>query len=185
MKFNNVENEMVVLPDGREVWLSRSIAVSGAIFAWRQDDEYPFVLISERGPGTPDFQGYENLVCGYLDKNETGTDAIIREVWEEVGLNLLNIINSDRDSIIHMEQPWFVNTDPNDSNRQNVTLRYGMCFLVGINEELPSLTTKYNAKVGEVVNPRWVKINEISELIFAFGHEKVINEYFDLITKHY
>ena len=50
MQFNNRHNERVVLPDGRVIWLSRSVALVGIIVLIRPDGS-KFVLMNKRGPG--------------------------------------------------------------------------------------------------------------------------------------
>lgn len=182
MVFKNKQNTMHKLENGEVVWDSRSVAVAGVIFAWKENEIYPHVLISKRGPKSADFIGKWNCVCGYLDKDESGSDAIIREIWEEVGLNIVRIMSSDRDIVEHIEQPWFVNHKP-DENRQNVTLRFGICFGIEENEEFPNLTTKYNEHVGEVSDPKWVRFEDIDNYEFAFGHDKIIKEYLEIVLK--
>ena len=182
MKFNNRQNEMVTLQDGRVIWISRSVAVVGAIFAWRVGDELPYVLTSTRGPKSADFQGMENLVCGYLDWDETGSEAIIREVWEETGLNLVEVMESGCDMINNIDKMWDYN-DRIDSNNQNITHRYGLCFAVDVDKEFPVLTTEHNEVVGEVENPRWLRIDKIDEFQWAFGHSDLIKKYMEFIFK--
>ena len=57
-------------------WFSRSNAVVCVTFA-KDLDGIVYVLASDRGEGTPDpeFVGAWNLVCGYLDFNETLEEA--------------------------------------------------------------------------------------------------------------
>jgi 8-oxo-dGTP pyrophosphatase MutT (NUDIX family) len=180
MVFKNRPNVAHKTESGEEVWDSRSVAVTGVIFAWKDSDDYPYVLISKRGPAAADFSGKMNCVCGYLDKGESGTEAFIREAWEEVGINLVKIMNSDREMIEHMDQPWYVNHYPTE-NRENVTLRFGICFAMDDNEKLPKLTTIHNEKIGEVEDPQWISFEDIDNFEWAFGHDEVIKKYFDII----
>jgi len=182
MKFNNEPNKSIMI-DGKEVWFSRSMAVAGVVFAWRESDEYPMVLVSKRGPNSADFKGMMNLVCGYLDRNESLTDAIIRETWEEVGLNLQEIMESDLEMISHMKQPWFVASEPTQ-NRQNVTARFGLCFVVDDEEVLPKLTTENNEVEGEVEDPQWIKFEDVDNYEWAFGHDQVIKDYLEFIINN-
>jgi len=181
MEFKNRPNKSYNV-DGKLVWESRSVAVAGVVFAWKVNEDYPYVLISERGPKSADFQGKQNLVCGYLDWDETGTEAMIRETWEEVGLNLIDILDTKEDMINNMEQPWYVHTNVN-ANRQNITLRYGLCYSLNDNENLPELTTIHNEVVGEVSNPQWISFNEIDKYEWAFGHDQVIKDYLEYIIE--
>ena len=172
MKFKNVENEHLVV-DGRDIWLSRSVAVVATVCVLFRGDLY--ILINKRGKGTPDFQGYWNLPCGYLDYNETTGEAAIREVWEECGVNVtildsLNVFD-------HMEKPWDVNSNP-DKNRQNISFVHGMLAHV---DNLPT-TSLENNEPDEVEEVRWVKLKDYKnkEYNYAFNHdvriEKFINK---------
>lgn len=184
MVFKNRPNTVHKLENGEVVWDSRSVAVTCVIMAWCEDDYSPYVLISKRGTKAADSIGKWNCVCGYLDKDESGTDAAIRETWEEVGLNLVELMNTKDNVTEHLEQPWFVNHKP-DENRQNVTLRFGISFGEDDFNSLPKLTTKYNEIEGEVETPMWVSFNDIKNYDFAFGHDRIINDYFKLIEKYY
>lgn len=71
---------------GETVWVHRSIAVAGFIFC-RINNEW-CVLANQRGEGAPDFQGYWNCPCGYLDFDETLAEACSREIYEETGVKI-------------------------------------------------------------------------------------------------
>lgn len=159
----------------REIWVSRSVAVNVAIIVRCKHKIY--VLTGKRGDHTPDFQGYWNVPCGYLDWDENGTEACYREVREETGLHLEKFIydNPSPVNMLHMVNPWKVITEPT-SNRQNVSLRYG-AFIVA--DELPELTTKY-ADEGEVAEVEWFELNDLSDLTkkeWAFNHDQLLTEY--------
>ena len=62
-------NNFPVIKDGKEYWISRSIAV--ACFVYKIVNDEIYVLANKRGSGTPDFQGYWYCPCGYLDYDET------------------------------------------------------------------------------------------------------------------
>ena len=178
--FNNLPNKSYNV-DGKLLWESRSVAVAGVVFAWKIGDDYPHVLVSKRGVNSADFQGKMNLTCGYIDFSETATEAMIRETWEETGLNLKSILESkDVDKIEHMNQPWNVNSSPY-ANRQNITLRFGLCFAIDKDDDFPLLSVDNNEVVGEVEDPKWIKFDEINNYEWAFGHDKVIEEYLELI----
>lgn len=71
---------------GETVWVHRSIAVAGFVFC-KIDGEW-CVLANQRGEGAPDFKGYWNCPCGYLDFDETTKEACIREIYEETGVKV-------------------------------------------------------------------------------------------------
>jgi len=143
-------------------------------------DLIPYVLVSKRGPKSADFKGKMNLVAGYLDWNETGFEALVRETWEETGFNLRDYLESNSAYHSHLIQPWSVTTKPGE-NHQNVTLRYGVCFKIKPDEEFPTLTTEHNEIVGECEDPMWLPFSDVKNHEWAFNHDKVIREFYDLI----
>jgi len=175
LKFNNIMNKCYQI-EGKDFWDSRSSAVSGVIFAWRKSDLYPHVLVSKRGPHSADFKGAMNVTCGYIDWNESATDAMIRETWEEVGLNLYNILETKKDVINNLNQPWYVASNPSQ-NRQNITMRFGLCFTLEDNEDFPKLSVEHNEVIGEVEEPQWIPFQDIDKYVWAFEHDIVINNY--------
>lgn len=166
MKFNNKKNECVTTTDGKQIWVSRSVAVT--LTAIINGGNGPCVLISKRGPDCPDNIGKWCLPCGYLDWNETAIEAVMREAWEEVGLDITPFM-------LELKRPWFVNTDPSE-NRQNVTLRYG--FWYG-SVELPKLIPNNEGEGKEVDDAIWCPLSDIDNYEFAFNHDKVIKDYVD------
>ncbi len=173
MKFNNVENECVTTTDGRKVWLSRSVAVT-CIITFKVHDEY-YVLITKRGEKTPDFQGLFCNCCGYLDMSENSSEASIREVYEETGFNLIEMM--DKYDIIsnNIHYPWNINSDPSN-NRQNVSIQHGIMFE---SNTLPDIIEPTGDKLDEVSEIKWVNIHELNEFKFAFNHDYVIKHFID------
>ena len=169
--FKNRPNELITTTDGRKLYHSRSVAVVAAIACMNLEGDYR-ILIEKRGnnPGL-DKKGLWCLPCGYLDWDENGTDAVKREVWEEVGLNLDDYKNA-RINGPSLEQPWFVKTEP-DENRQNITLRYGMVI---VQKEWPTLIPNNDAEPDEVADAIWAKYSDIllDKYEFAFNHKTVI-----------
>ena len=171
MKFKNRHNPVHNV-DGKMVWESRSVAVNCVVLA--ESEENLYVLIGQRGSGAPDSRGLYNIPSGYLDYDESGTEAVYREVWEETGLYL-----PDQKIIINdLDNPWLVNTKPTE-NRQNVSHRHG-CVISVEEGNLPVLTYE-NSEPNEVSDLKWCPINEIGQYQFAFNHDTVIRNYVDLI----
>ena len=161
-RSNNTPNKMIE-HEGNVYWISRSIAVVGLVFVYINGDLY--VLMNKRGEGCSDFRGYWNLPCGYLDWDESGAEAVVREVYEETGLNLNNhFLNIDI-------EPFKVETAVT-ANKQNVTLRYK--FILHL-DKLPELTNEFNEN-NETAEIGWFKIEEIENKTFAFGHKEIIKE---------
>lgn len=161
MKFNNRRNECIHTTDGRELWLSRSVAVVVCVLVVVR--QQPYILINRRGIGVPDFQGYWNLPCGYLDYDENTSQAGVREVWEECGVNLLELMPVA--SVAFFDMPWDVNSEPTFA-KQNVTIHHG---LVIERAALPALTNANN-EPNETMEIRWQPLDQIHELEFAFNH---------------
>jgi 8-oxo-dGTP pyrophosphatase MutT (NUDIX family) len=206
MKFKNIPNSSHLVPTNkffnfiigllsrifkksfRMVWDSRSVAVNGVIILFKHGNPIPYVLASIRGPKAADYTGSMNLVAGYLDRNEDGTQALYREAWEETGLDLKTLAYPERDSdciwseIIanNLEQPWHVKTDPYE-NRQNISLRYGIAIVLKEGQDLPLLSLSNNEVHGEVEYAEWLPVNQIDNYIWAFGHDKVIKNYLSKI----
>lgn len=151
--------------DGKEYWISRAVCVLGCIFT--EINGVVHVLANKRGKGTPDFQGYWNMPCGYLDFDETTKDAVLREVYEETGVK----VNPD---YVHF---WQFN-DSVDANRQNVTFRYYAL----IDDNQPGLISvgTGNDRGGEddeVEAIGWIPINSIDQYKWAFNHADIIKEF--------
>jgi 8-oxo-dGTP pyrophosphatase MutT (NUDIX family) len=175
MEFNNIPNKQYKI-DGKTIWDSRSVVLTGTIIIKKGEDI--FVLVSDRGPKVDVQPNKTNIVGGYLDKNETGPNGILREIWEETGCNVpymmfnknYHVRNND------MMNPWSINTDPSSVN-QNVGLRYGLFLVANDNTTLPELTNEHNDVPNETVNPRWINRKEIPKLDWAFNHDNIIHQY--------
>ena len=110
-----MKNYCIIDNEGREHWVSRSIAVVVFVFA-RDIYNQEYILAEQRGTGTPDpeYIGKYCVPCGYLDYDETIVQAAQRELMEETGLNFptidFKLLN--------------INDLPKSDKRQNVTFRY-------------------------------------------------------------
>lgn len=152
---------------GETVWVHRSIAVAGFIFC-RINNEW-CVLANQRGEGAPDFQGYWNCPCGYLDFDETLAEACSREIYEETGVKI-------EPSALYM---CSVNDDPKDSNRQNVTMR----FMAVVDESHIGISTnaikgQLGGEENEVKAIMWVKMSDLDNYQWAFNHRHLIEGIF-------
>lgn len=165
--------------DGKEYWISRSVACACFIFKEKENNLY--VLIQKRGKGAADFQNHWCCVCGYLDYDESCEDCVKRECIEECGFK----IDKHR---LHLMN---VNSSPSE-NHQNVTIHY--VYFADEKEEF-----NYNNADGgekdEVSEVKWYKIgktfnNELKVNIYdmmsmdwAFEHEKRIIEHLSQFYK--
>lgn len=139
-------------------WFSRSVAVATAVLL--NDSGQWYVLANQRGSGTPDYQGYWNLPCGYLDYNEDAQTAAMREVYEETGIKLSSV------------QPFGHSTDPKE-NRQNICF-----FFVGmLNGSVEQYQfSKDNMEEGEVEGIQWLPLEKCDTLQWAFDHDELMNK---------
>ena len=158
-------NNFPITQDGKTYWISRSMAVSCFVFAPINGEWH--VLAKQRGTGTPDYQGYWNVPCGYLDFDETTKHGAMREVFEETGVRLKNATF------------WEFEDDPR-ANRQNVTFRY---YSIISNPQPNTVSVSVGDRGGEeneVGAVAWISINNIDKYQWAFNHNHLIKE---LISK--
>lgn len=156
-----------VLVEGKVYWISRACAVVG--FVYKKIDGVWHILANQRGSGTPDFQFKWNVPCGYLDKNETGNQAISRELLEECGFK----INPKKWKEIETQ------TDPSVNN-QNVTIRY-LYVVDDDSDETFNISECKGGETDEVADVKWVSVKDIKLYEWAFDHDKLISIY---LLKH-
>lgn len=153
----------------KQYWISRSIAVVVVIYTVDPFNN-THVIAEKRGPGCPDFVGYWALPCGYLDFDETLEQCAIREVLEEIGLDL--------SKYSHLLAPVDINSDPLDDIRQNVTVR----FVVPIPwDEIKDFEFDFNsdARGGEtleVEDCRLIPMFDLDLYLWAWNHNNVIRK---------
>lgn len=152
--MNNFEFEY----KGNKYWYSRSVAVLGMVVGYKNEEFC--VLATKRGKGTPDFQGYWCMPCGYLDHNETTEQAITREIYEETGIKIST-------ELIKLHS---IDSIP-DNVKQNVTIRYIVNTLC-IND-YPSLK---DPDINEVEEIKWIPLYETEHYNWAFDHESLIKD---------
>jgi 8-oxo-dGTP diphosphatase len=151
----------MVIVDGKEEWISRSIVVSAFIFASNNDGKI-YVLANKRGVGTPSNHHKWNVPTGYLDYDETLAEGSCREIWEETGIRLMP------------EQLKMVRIlDTPHGKKQNVAVRF-CAFL----EEKTSdfVFSTEHMEPNEVEDVQWIPITDINSYKWAFGNEVAIRE---------
>ena len=161
--------------DNKEYWISRAVAVVGVVVGMRNGNISSF-LVSQRGPGCPDFVGSWACTCGYLDWDETAEEGVVRELYEELGIEVpISNVNL-----------WKVVTDPKRDARQNVILR----FIIPIEQDKLDEVVEISKKAiidsesrggesGEVSDIRLVSVTDIPNYEWAFNHDDVILEAYD------
>lgn len=143
--------------DDKTYWISRAVGVAGYVFCY---DGKLLVLANQRGSGTPDFQGYWNCPCGYLDYDETTAEACSREIAEETNLQV-----SPKTLILYN-----VEDDPK-ANKQNVTFRF-----YTFSTEFCKGQKVYakGEEENEVADCKWIPIDEIDNYKWAFNQKRTI-----------
>lgn len=127
MEFKNRPNFQVTDEvTGEKHWISRSVAVVAIPFF--SCGGFVWVPMGVRSDEMPTCPGQWGLPCGFLDWGETAAEAVRREVWEEIGLELSPM---DVDP-----QPDAVMSDPAGDDAQVVSLRFIVRKVV---DRLPSL----------------------------------------------
>ena len=163
-KDDSLRNRQGYNADGTKgPWFSRSAAVATAVLL--NDKGKWYILANQRGSGTPDYHGYWNLPCGYLDYNEDAETAAMREVYEETGIKL------------HSVNPFGYSTDPGE-NRQNIVF-----FFVSVLNGNPNQYefSKDNMEENEVDGIQWVPLEKCDTIQWAFDHDELIKK---IISKH-
>ena len=167
--------EVTSKEDGKKYWISRSVAVVGIVVGVKNGNISSF-LVSQRGPGCPDFVGSWACTCGYLDWDETAEDGVVRELYEELGIK----VSSSKANL------WKVITDPKRDARQNVILRYIIPVDQNELEEMVenSKLTMIDSEVrggehGEVSDVKLISVTDITNYDWAFNHDDVILEAYD------
>lgn len=174
IKFNNRPNPNVKDELGKSHWISRSVAVNGVIMI-RDPYDGLKVLVLKRSSKSADEPNKWCLPCGYLDWNESGYEAMIREVYEEAEIYIPEKINFNIYPDYNRE--FYVNSDPK-SIRQNVSLYYMLVFdFEGI---MPKGWDIIIPDGDEISIGQWIKVEDIfmnkvephgEPIKWAFNHD--------------
>ena len=171
--FKNKPNDFIE-KDGKTNWISRSLAVVVTIIL---NDKK--VLLVKRGSKISESNKWCNP-CGYLDWDESGTQCAFREVWEESGFDISNLIdNPDCITFQSLLYPWDCISNPEINHTQDVALFYGVFF----NSESDPILSIGNCEDGEILEAKWVKIDELHLYDFAFKHDDRIKKYLNYKNK--
>jgi 8-oxo-dGTP pyrophosphatase MutT (NUDIX family) len=164
----DVAKEYICSGDPIILYDGRYCAVAGFVFAI-VGGKFS-VLANKRGPGTPDFQGYWNCPCGYLEKYESSIEGIAREIYEECAF----AIDMDELKVVGVE------TRPEICENGNVTIRH--TAFVGRQVQYFNNwnwlgDTSRGGEENEVAAVRWVPIDHLDEHRWAFNHKELIRQY--------
>ena len=153
--------------DGKEYWISRSVAT--VCFIFKHKNNRTFVLIEKRGKGAADNIGKWCVPGGYLEYNVTLKENAALEVLQETGF----IIKKEKLKIVG------INSSPSE-NHQNVTIRY--VYNADENEEF-NLSNAVGGEKDEVEDVQWLDITDNKSKFlnddtkWAFNHNILIKKY--------
>lgn len=153
--------------DGKEYWISRSVATVCFIFKHRNNKT--FVLIEKRGKGAADNIGKWCVPGGYLEWDITLAENAALEVLQETGF----IIKKEKLRIVG------INSSPSE-NHQNVTIRY--VYNADVNEEF-NRKNAVGGEKNEVEDVQWLDITNLDNKFlndntkWAFNHNILIKKY--------
>jgi ADP-ribose pyrophosphatase YjhB (NUDIX family) len=154
--FVNTPNSVVQI-DGKSHWISRSVAVV-AVVMWNNE-----ILITKRGENVS-ATGKWCVPCGYLDWDESASQCVSREIYEETGLNISQF------QVTGLENPYEIVTDPEVNWKQDIALHY----LIKISSQTRPEFDISKTDSGEVLDIKWILESEIEKFEFAFNHDKRI-----------
>jgi 8-oxo-dGTP pyrophosphatase MutT (NUDIX family) len=155
--FKNKPNKFLRDESGKIQWISRSVAVV-AVVKWM--DKF---LVVKRGPAVSNPNKW-CVPCGYLDWNESASECVVREVYEESGLDLRNY------DVTGSDQPYELVTEPGVNWKQDIAIH----FLVTVNSETEPITDYSKVDDEETLDIKWITVDELSNYKFAFNHDKRI-----------
>jgi len=160
--FSNEPNQLIQ-QDGRDYWISRSVAVVGVICIIKNREPY---FLAEKRSENMDAPGLWCVPSGYMDWSENGMECLRREIFEETTLDV-----DDLDQLIHIDyQPFFVKTDPGE-HRQNIVLNYSVAIIHDY-----TIDNVLKVKNDEIDEIRIISFNDLTEYEWAFDHDVRINQ---------
>lgn len=179
--FDNIPSEWILIPseNKRILYDGRYTAVSAYIYTYFKGHWY--VLANKRGENAPDYKHCWNIVCGFLERNESGEQGIKREVYEETGF-VFN--DEDKFTLIGVE------TEPEKCNNGNVSLQYAYLAdwhkIHGVFDYDYETTGMPGAELRggeekEVEDVEFVAIDNLDKYKWAFNHRETIPEVFKMI----
>ena len=156
MTFKNKQNEPVIAHDGSIVWKSRSVAVCAIILT--TDCK---AIVAKRSDKV-DHPGKWALPCGYIDWNESIHQALIREVWEELGLDI-----STEESVL-----YHVNDNPNNDDKQNITFHFGVILSHSSDEVKDMIKLCDESTEFDFITLEDAIAYDFGDKVFAFNHDE-------------
>ncbi len=119
-----------------------------------------YFLANKRGPGCPNYQGYWNIPCGFIENYENAQEAVSREIHEECGIKI-----GPEEFVLDS-----VETEPAFCNDGNITLRYR----AKVENREGYIYDAPSGEENEVEEVKWISLDEIEDYKWAFNHREVL-----------
>jgi 8-oxo-dGTP pyrophosphatase MutT (NUDIX family) len=116
------------------------------------NDNFDFLLQLRDGNPKIEFPFYWNLIGGVVEKNELPTNAILREIWEELNLNISNI-------------DLFLESKYKDT--------YQYIYKLNLNIDANRI------KLNEGISLGWFNYHEIENIEVAFNYKEILRRFWD------
>ncbi len=185
IKFNNKPNDHVTysfnspstgIKVKQDFWVSRSAAIDVLVLARCKEIENNdwMILTIKRSKTMRDDPNKTAVPSGYMDWDEDGYEAMLRELYEETSLylpdfNSFNVFDNQK-------QPFLTLTKPT-INRQNIVLLYMTVLnFDDKSQEFPWFVESYKDK--ETADVKWMTYFDFltTKREWAFNHDKRIND---------
>lgn len=167
------KNWCYTIPDGehkgREMYSGRFTAV--VLIALTEIDGQVCILANKRGIGCPDYVGFWNAPCGYVEADETTKEAAAREAFEECCIKI------DPADILY----YSLQDEPAFCNNGNISIRY-YTWVATDKNKIPD-NPKTTGEENEVEEIRWIPLSEYKNYEWAFGHKKLIKQFVEWFSK--
>lgn len=164
-----MKNFPITTRKGKTYWVSRSVA--GSLFVYKVIDGKEHFLVETRGEGAADFHGKYCACCGYLEFHETVKELMVRELQEEVGMQLpQNYVK------------LVAVSDSPSNNHENVSI-HGIAELTPLNGGDKydfDLSKADGGEENEIANVEWMSFDDprvMDDNLWAFGHNKLYVRY--------
>ena len=158
-----MKNQVYVTDDGQKIYNDRPVGVSLFIFTADKSGNW-YVLCNQRGNRTSDSQLMWNVPSGYLDWDEDGAQAAIRETKEECGLDIPYY------RVTEVER----STSPKE-HKQHVIFRY---YTIVPSHYLEKELICTSDEEDEVRDIKWIPLSNLNDYNFAFNQNRTIERIF-------
>jgi ADP-ribose pyrophosphatase YjhB (NUDIX family) len=157
-------NFVIEANDGNQYWISRSIAV--VAIPLFHCNGLTYVPLGRRSSTMNLYPNFFGIPCGFLDWGESASEAVEREVFEELGIKLSDYcfgVNPQPDAVI---------SDPNPAENETVSLRFVVHCTV---DALPNL----KPDTTETTEAVWMQVSGFDlswkSACLAFNHTEIIH----------